>query len=216
MDVRNRHAFTLVELLVVVAIVTLLVTILLPSLSRARTLARIAKAHSELRGITIAMVIYRHDNEQRIPPTRFSCSSRAAYDLPVELLPYLPSGRRNTGNGAVDVVAMPDPFTPSECYKYRAVGAAIMNESTILEKASTLWVPDGFPHAEAETGKYYNDPEISPVLYAVYSMGPDPRSEKFDVPGRLPVPRRYWLMDSSDTGVIVHFQDAKGEIHMSP
>ncbi len=196
----------------VIAIIALLVSILLPSLAMARTLARITKAHAELRGITLAVEMYKHENDEQIPPTRFSCSSRTAYDLPVELTPYLPGGRKND----LDIVQMPDPFTPTECYKYRAVGPAIVNESTIIPNAASLWIPDGFPGGDAETGQYYSDPKTSPVRYAVYSMGPDPQSAKFDIPGRLPLPSKYWLKSASDTGVIVHYEDNNGHIHISP
>jgi hypothetical protein len=190
----------------------LLVSILLPSLAKARTLARAARAHAELRAITLAMALYRHENKQQTPPTRFSCSTRSAYDLPVELLPYLLAGRKN----GVTIVRMPDPFTPEECYKYRAVGPAIVNESTVIPNASSLWVPDGFPGAEADTGSYHGDPKTSPVRYAVYSLGPDPQSATFDVPGRLPLPRKYWLRNASGAGVIVHYEDAQGLVHVSP
>jgi prepilin-type N-terminal cleavage/methylation domain-containing protein len=206
------RAFTLVELLAVVAIVALLVGVAVPWLSRAKTLARITTAHGELRGLTVAMALYREENAQRIPPTRFSCSSRTAYELPVELAAYLPQGKAN----GVDVVRMPDPFTPEASYKYRAVGTAIVNESTILPRAATLWVPYGFPHADGDAGRYHNDPETSPVRYAVWSMGPDPAAPEFDAPGRLPIPPRYWLVSASDTGVIVHFEDAQGHVHASP
>jgi len=209
---RQHVGTTLVELLIVIAILALLVSILVPSLGAAKTVARVVKAHAELRGITLALAMYRHDNERQLPPTRFSCSSRTAYELPIELMAYLPRGRKND----VRIVEMRDPFHPAETYKYRAVGAAIMNESTLLENAATLWVPDGFPGGQAETGRYYNDPEKSPVRYAVWCMGPDPNSPKFDVPGRLPVPSKYWLRSAADTGVIVHLEDNNGRIHTSP
>jgi len=211
-SMRRPGAFTLIELLVVIAILSLLVSILLPSLARAKTLARITQAHAELRAITLAIEMYRHENDWQIPPTRFSCSSRTAYELPVELLGYLPEGRRND----LDVVEMPDPFTEGECYKYRAVGPAILNESIILPDAANLWVPDGLPGAQLETGRYCNDPQTSPVRYAVYSLGPDPQASKFDIPGRLPLPSKYWLTDAGDTGVIVHYEDDQGRIHLSP
>jgi len=209
---RGRAAFTLIELLVVIAIIGLLLSLLVPAVAQGRTLARIVKAHAELRGITVAMELYRHENDQTIPPTRFSCSSRTAYDLPVELLAYLPQGRKSN----VEIVEMPDPFTPDACYKYRAVGPAIVNETTILEDAATLWVPEGFPDARTLAGRYYSDPTSSPVRYAVWSMGPDPRSDKFDIPGRLPLPRMYWLESAGEAGVIVHYEDANRQIHQSP
>ncbi|RPI64617.1 MAG: type II secretion system protein [Planctomycetaceae bacterium] len=209
---RNNPGFTLIELLVVIAIVMLLVSILVPALARAKMLAKIAKTHAELRVITLAIEMYKHEQNDLIPPTRFSCSSRTAYDLPVELLRYLHGGRKND----VDIVQMPDPFTPSECYKYRAVGPAIVNESTIIPDAATLWIPDGFPNTDADTGKYYSDRKTSPVRYAVYSMGPNPQSEKFDIPGRLPIPGKYWLKNASESGVIVHFEDNTGQVRMSP
>ncbi|MFW6066041.1 MAG: type II secretion system protein [Planctomycetota bacterium] len=209
---REKNAFTLIELLVVIAIIALLMSILMPSLHHARTYARITKAHAELRGITRAMEMYRMDNDEEVPPTRFSCSTRTAYELPVELVGYLPAGEKN----GVQIAKMPDPFTPGEHYKYRAVGPAIMNESTLLENAASLWIPDGFGRDEKDTGRYYRDPDESPVRYAVWSMGPDPNSAKFDVPGRLPVPQKYWLQDASDTGAIVHFEDDDGRVHASP
>ena len=61
------RAFTLVELLVVVSIISLLVTILMPSLSRARELARQAVCGVNLNSIGKAMMLYRHDNESQYP-----------------------------------------------------------------------------------------------------------------------------------------------------
>lgn len=209
---QQKYAFTLIELLVVIAIVTLLVSILAPSVQRARTIAKIAKAHVELRNITLAVDMYRQGNKEKIPPTRFSCSTRTAYDLPVELMGYLPGGQKESR----DIVDMPDPFNPEQSYRYRAVGTAIMNESTIVPHGATLWIPDGYPGSEANTGQYHSHAKTSPVRYAVWSMGPDATSPKFDIPGRIPIPQKYWLQNAADTGVIVHFEDINRRIHMSP
>lgn len=59
----SRRGFTLIELLVVVAIIALLISILLPSLSRAREQARIAKCLSGLKAIGTGAHTYL--NEQR-------------------------------------------------------------------------------------------------------------------------------------------------------
>jgi prepilin-type N-terminal cleavage/methylation domain-containing protein len=58
---RNRHlrrAFTLVELLVVIAIIAVLIAILLPALAAAREQANVAKCLSNLRQIGTAMNMY--------------------------------------------------------------------------------------------------------------------------------------------------------------
>ncbi len=63
----KRKGFTLIELLVVVAIIALLISILLPSLSRARELAKRAVCGSNLRGIGQGMHIYANDNREWFP-----------------------------------------------------------------------------------------------------------------------------------------------------
>ena len=63
----KKKGFTLIELLVVVAIIALLISILLPSLSRARELAKRAVCASNQRGIGQGMHIYSNDNQEWFP-----------------------------------------------------------------------------------------------------------------------------------------------------
>jgi prepilin-type N-terminal cleavage/methylation domain-containing protein len=58
----KKKGFTLIELLVVVAIIALLISILLPSLSRARELTKRAVCSSNLRGIGSGCHIYANDS----------------------------------------------------------------------------------------------------------------------------------------------------------
>src|SRR5262245_36617632 len=59
--------FTLVELLVVIAIIALLAALLLPALASAKDSGRKAACISNLRQIGIALHVYAHENEGRIP-----------------------------------------------------------------------------------------------------------------------------------------------------
>ena len=59
----KRKGFTLIELLVVIGIIALLVSILMPALSRAKELAKRTVCSTNLRGMGTATAIYMNDNK---------------------------------------------------------------------------------------------------------------------------------------------------------
>lgn len=63
----RRRAFTLVELLVVIGIIALLISILIPSLSRAKEQANRVKCLSNLRQLGMAFVMYANENKGWFP-----------------------------------------------------------------------------------------------------------------------------------------------------
>ena len=97
---RAARAFTLVELLVVMAIISLLVGLLLPAIQAAREAARRMQCSNNLKQTGLAMHQY-HDTYQCFPPGNVStriASSLSGWTIPtrtnwaIELLPYLELG----------------------------------------------------------------------------------------------------------------------------
>ncbi len=78
-------SFTLVELLVVVAIIAILFALLLPSLSKAKELPRSIKCKGNMRQVMVALNCYAGDNQGLLPP----CYSDDTY-WERRMDPYLP------------------------------------------------------------------------------------------------------------------------------
>ena len=77
---RDGHGFTLVELLVTIAIIALLVSILLPSLNQAKILAREAVCAVNVRNLCLAATQYAAENNQWFPEVAHDLES--GYSLP--------------------------------------------------------------------------------------------------------------------------------------
>ncbi|QNN20770.1 type II secretion system protein [Planctomycetales bacterium ZRK34] len=215
----GRCGFTLLELLVSVAIIAVMISLLLPALAGARTSAKVVRVHADLRQIDHALIMYAMDWRGALPPSRASCATQTEYPLPVELAQrgYLLRGQTTAG-GLVEHVNLIDVFSPDgDVYHFRAPGPLWLNETSFFAEGAKLWAPDDFPRGESSGGQYYNDPFECPARYATWSVGPEPEAAKLLInPGRGPMLRRLWYTGLSDPGWITHFQDQRERIYTSP
>lgn len=86
-----RSAFTLIELLTVIAIIAVLAAILIPAISKARTRASFAKDASNLRQLGVANQLYMQDNNGLLvqPFTRGESGEIISDSWTWNLMPYI-------------------------------------------------------------------------------------------------------------------------------
>jgi len=207
----RRPAFTLIEVLVVIAVITLLMGILLPVMGKARIQAKVLAVNAELRDIGLALEAYSMDNAGRFPPTRVDCAiSDHYFQLPQEMVEskYLPAPTPGTFMAS----GIEDRFNRGYTYKYRSVGTLIQNRTVVEEEGAWLWVPTGFPSSDSEDGREYSNLKTSPVSWVLYSLGPgfndkeEVRLKKL----KYPVPKATWYDPGTQKGVIVRMRLANG------
>ena len=88
-----RGAFTLIELLVVIAILAILAAILFPAFARARENARRASCLSNVKQISLGILQYAQDyDEKYVPEYNYSAGASAVY-FPGLLNPYIKSSQ---------------------------------------------------------------------------------------------------------------------------
>lgn len=85
---RSRCGFTLIEILVVVAILGILAALLLPAISRVQENALVAKSTNSLRQIGAALRMYAGENNGFLPAADGAANPTGTYWM-LELNPYV-------------------------------------------------------------------------------------------------------------------------------
>jgi len=103
---RNKSGFTLVELLVVISIMALLMSILMPSLSKARKQAQAVVCQANLKQWSSVFLVYANSNDDCLPGTSWITQSVwwiapvRPYYFAQEKLLLCPSAKKATPNSA--------------------------------------------------------------------------------------------------------------------
>jgi prepilin-type N-terminal cleavage/methylation domain-containing protein len=189
--------FTLIEVLVVVAIIAVLAAILFPIVSSAKTRAKVIRIHAELAQVANAVQMYCDDNNGKPPLANESCSAVSVndyYELPKSLYRYLSTKR------------FWDPYNPGRTYKYLAPGWGYVNNS--LSKIK-LYVPVDYPQCEVEESVAMRSQEQSPVKWVIWSVGPAGACDLFEFHRmRLPIRKQRWY-PFDHRGLIVRMSDGR-------
>jgi prepilin-type N-terminal cleavage/methylation domain-containing protein/prepilin-type processing-associated H-X9-DG protein len=128
---RRRQAFTLVELMVVLAIIAILIALIIPALQSVWTSAHLVVCQSNLKQIYTASASYAYDNDGYLPDEK-------------ELGGYW--FRREPGTKPDD-----EPFALEERFGL----AATLDRGGYLDGSSEVWVCPAQPHWMAELGNTY-------------------------------------------------------------
>jgi prepilin-type N-terminal cleavage/methylation domain-containing protein/prepilin-type processing-associated H-X9-DG protein len=95
---RNTSAFTLIELLVVIAIIAILAAILFPVFAQARESARMSSCLSNMKQLSLAMIMYAQDYDETFATGRIYCAD------PPNGVQHFRNGGCNDGNGQTGTV----------------------------------------------------------------------------------------------------------------
>lgn len=153
----RRRGFTLIELLVVISIIGLLISILLPSLGKARTAARQIKDAANLRSIQQGMVLWAQNHDDNYPLPSLLDRSNATMSTAGQSA----SVKDNSGN-IFSILIYNGFFPPELAVSSAEVNPRIVRDtkyeyqfpSLALTPESALWDPGfaGFPGESGGSG----------------------------------------------------------------
>ncbi|MDX1973113.1 MAG: prepilin-type N-terminal cleavage/methylation domain-containing protein [Candidatus Sumerlaeia bacterium] len=186
--IRNlpTRAFTLIELLIVVAIIAILAAIAVPNFLEAQTRSKVSRSAADLRTISLGLEMYRLDNNNY----PYSESIGPAVWL-------VPGGRPIQGDGRLlGGITSPIAYissVPTDAFNHSftdpGTGQLLFGKGPLYYDRAGLGYVNGvftttkptfIPNDAGTNGLnasgadvQVNDPSLMPTAYAIYSLGPD-------------------------------------------
>ena len=173
---RTRRAFTLIELLTVIAIIGVLASILIPVLGSVRESARSSRCTTNLRQIGMAIQAYASDHKGALPATGFfgvsSYYNRDARNFQNSLLTYLDLQPASTWSTSVALSTYSPVF---ECPSYKG---ATGGKGYVLHDSTTTGDPaKDINDTTVRPWGYVNDAAGTKVLPAPQKLANMPAQE---------------------------------------
>jgi len=138
--IRPSRAFTLIEVLVVVAIIALLVAILLPSLARAREQARITMCAGQLHSYGTGMTSYANANKGLLPSAKPG-NGWLFWDVDLSLIPSgttkASTSATSPATGIRPAFTGPDTATSSPAMPGSSIAMVGSSTTPTISKAAT-------------------------------------------------------------------------------
>ena len=107
---KKKAGFTLIELMIVIAIIAILAAILVPNFLKARAQGQLTACKSNCKNIATALEMYSSDNGGRYP-TPTNLTSKLTGGNYLKLIPTCPAAGSDTYSPAFSSVQTPDSFS---------------------------------------------------------------------------------------------------------
>ncbi|HUT24185.1 MAG TPA: prepilin-type N-terminal cleavage/methylation domain-containing protein [Sumerlaeia bacterium] len=151
-------AFTLIELLIVVAIIAILAAIAVPNFLEAQIRSKVSRAHTDFRSMATALESFRVDHNNYPPFISWGANYIMDIEDPLWSLGSIPAGYpKATLTTPVAYIATPisDPFLPHGKYIDSAGNWNVPLQYGTDREAKVAWVlesvgPDGDPNPNAQ------------------------------------------------------------------
>lgn len=133
---RKSHAFTIIELLVVISIISLLISLVLPLLSKARRVAKVTQCASNLRQVGIGVMAYTSDFKDYYP---YRLVGNAINSNPRRM--KLRSGNYDDRPMLLDYMLLDEltcPLSPATPYRVRTVNRPAVHWSYDMYFGSSI------------------------------------------------------------------------------